>query len=47
MINENMVYFVGTDMHGPKHLEVLEQCLGQKYLARILNYDKLLNKTLL
>jgi hypothetical protein len=42
-----MVNFVGTDMHGMKHLEILEQCLKQKYLARILNYDKLLNKTLL
>jgi len=47
MIDENMVNFVGTDMHGMKHLEILEQCLKQKYLARILNYDKLLNKTLL
>ncbi len=47
MINENMVNFVGTDMHGMKHLEILEQCLKQKYLAKILSYDKLLNKTLL
>ena len=47
MIDENMVDFVGTDMHGAKHLEILDQCLHQKYLARILNYDKLLNKTLL
>jgi protein-tyrosine phosphatase len=47
MIDENMVNFVGTDMHGIKHLEILEQCLKQKYFARILNYDKLLNKTLL
>ena len=47
MIDENMVEFVGTDMHGTKHLELLDACLGLKYLDRILNYDKLLNKTLL
>lgn len=47
MINENMVNFLGTDMHGAKNLESLEKCLHQKYLTKILNYDKLLNKTLL
>jgi len=47
MIDENMVNFVGTDMHGMKHLEILDQCLELKYMSRILNYDKLLNKTLL
>lgn len=47
MIDENMVNFVGTDMHGIKHLEILEDCLNLKYMARILNYEKLLNKTLL
>lgn len=47
MINEHMVDFTGTDMHGQKHLELLQNCLGLKYLDKILNYDKLLNKTLL
>ena len=47
MIDENMVEFVGTDLHGIKHLEMLEACLGVRYLDKILNYDKLLNKTLL
>ena len=47
MINQNMVDFVGTDLHGIKHLQMLDECLGLKYLDRILNYDKLLNKTLL
>ena len=47
MINENMVNFVGTDLHGVKHLEFLKGALEMKYMDRILNYDKLLNKTLL
>jgi len=47
MIDENMVELVGTDLHGAKHLEVLEHCLSLKYLVKILNYDKLINKILL
>ena len=47
MIDENMVEFVGTDLHGVRHLEVLEKTLETRYLSKILNYDKLLNKTLL
>jgi protein-tyrosine phosphatase len=47
MINENMVDFVGSDLHGIRHIEALDNALGQRYLAKILNYDKLLNKTLL
>ena len=47
MIKENMVDFVGTDLHGLRHLDFLNQALHSKYLDRILNYDKLLNKTLL
>ncbi len=47
MIDENMVNLIGTDLHGVKHLEILGQCLHLKYLSKILNYEKLLNKTLL
>ena len=47
MINENMVNFIGTDLHGARHLGLLQDCLGLKYLEKIMNYDKLLNKTLL
>jgi protein-tyrosine phosphatase len=47
MINENMVDFLGTDLHGERHVEFLKKCLGMKYLDKILHYDKLLNKTLL
>lgn len=47
MIDENLVDFVGTDLHNAKHMESLKQGLHEKYLYKILNYDKLLNKTLL
>jgi tyrosine-protein phosphatase YwqE len=47
MIDNNMVDFIGTDLHGAKHIELLEQCLSYKYLAKIMCYEKLLNKTLL
>ena len=47
MIDEHMVDFTGTDLHGVKHLEFLNEALGHRYLDKILNYDKLLNKTLL
>ena len=47
MIDEKLVDFVGTDLHGMKHLENIKECLSEKYLEKILTYDKLLNKTLL
>jgi tyrosine-protein phosphatase YwqE len=47
MIDEHMVNFVGSDLHGERHIELLKQCINQKYLEKILTYDKLLNKTLL
>ena len=47
MIDENMVDFIGTDLHGVKSIEMLEASLSLNYLEKILNYNKLLNKTLL
>jgi protein-tyrosine phosphatase len=47
LIREKMVDFTGTDLHGPRGLEHLQECLKSKYLEKILTYDKLLNKTLL
>ena len=47
MIDENMVDFLGTDLHGMRHLDFLNDSLRSKHLEKILNYDKLLNKTLL
>ncbi|HWB62646.1 MAG TPA: CpsB/CapC family capsule biosynthesis tyrosine phosphatase [Chitinophagales bacterium] len=46
MINEHMVNFVGTDLHGANHLNILRECLKERYLEKILTYDKLLNKTI-
>lgn len=47
LIREKMVDFTGSDLHGPRGLDHLHECLKSKYLERILTYDKLLNKTLL
>jgi len=46
MIDEKMVNFVGTDLHNENSLEVIKSCLQEKYLEKILTYDKLLNRTL-
>jgi protein-tyrosine phosphatase len=47
MIDEKMVDFVGSDLHGPRHIEAIKACLKEKYLEKILTSDTLLNKTLL
>ena len=47
LIDENMVNFVGSDLHNEKSIETIQACLKEKYLEKILNYDRLLNKTLL
>lgn len=46
LIDENMVDFIGTDLHNARHMESIKGALGEKYLAKILNYPKLLNRTL-
>ena len=47
MMDEKMIDFVGTDLHGPRHFESIKVCLKEKYLEKILTSDTLLNKTLL
>ena len=47
LIDENMVEFIGTDLHNAKHMEAIQGCLNEKYLNKILSYDKLLNRTLI
>ncbi len=47
MIDENMVDFMGSDLHGVRHTEAIHACLKEKYLEKILTSGKLLNKTLL
>ena len=46
LIDENMVDFTGTDLHNIRQMETIEACISEKYVQKILNYDKLLNKTL-
>ncbi len=47
MIDENMVEFVSSDLHTLGQFQMLRDCLKQKHLEKILNSDKLRNKTLL
>jgi len=47
LIDEKLVNFVGTDLHNARQMESIKACLENKYLEKILNDDKLLNKTLL
>ncbi|MES2619583.1 MAG: CpsB/CapC family capsule biosynthesis tyrosine phosphatase [Bacteroidota bacterium] len=47
LIDERMVEFVGSDLHGPKHFQFIRATLKEKYLEKILTSEALLNKTLL
>jgi protein-tyrosine phosphatase len=47
MIDNDMVNFIGSDLHGQRHMELLQEALGSKYLQKIISNPKLLNKTLL
>jgi protein-tyrosine phosphatase len=47
MIDNKMVDFVATDLHGFRHIEAIRECLRAKYLEKILTSDTLMNKTLL
>jgi len=35
MVNENLVDFIGSDMHGSRHMDALQRCLGEKYLWKL------------
>ena len=35
MINENLIDFIGSDMHGVRHMEALERSLQEKHLWKI------------
>ncbi len=37
LIDQNMIDFVGTDCHGPKHLKAMENLKGNKYFKRIID----------
>jgi tyrosine-protein phosphatase YwqE len=35
MINEGLIDFVGSDLHGLRHMEALNRCLREKHLWKI------------
>jgi tyrosine-protein phosphatase YwqE len=37
MINEKMVDFIGSDMHGDRHMAALKHCLAEKYLWKLVS----------
>ena len=45
MLDNNMVHFLGTDMHNSRHVDALKKTASEKYLKKALQLD-LLNKTL-
>ena len=47
LVKENMIDFVGTDIHKPKHIAYLDDCLKDKYLQKLLQSGNLKNKSLL
>lgn len=47
MIDANLISFAATDLHNIGQMEMVKESLNIKYLHKLLNYDKLLNKTLL
>jgi protein-tyrosine phosphatase len=47
LIDENMIDFLGSDLHRLTQFENLTQCLQSKHLVKLMMSNKLLNKTLL
>jgi len=46
LIDENLIDFIGSDCHNLNHVGLTKRCLHEKYLHKILESDKLLNKSL-
>jgi tyrosine-protein phosphatase YwqE len=46
MIDEKMVDMIGLDLHQPRQLETIKECLKLKYLSKAIAGGKLLNNTL-
>ena len=46
LIDKNMVEFIGTDCHGPRHMNALEKSIKSRLYSKALKLD-LLNNTLL
>ncbi len=37
MIDENLIDFIGSDLHGQRHLDALQKVVSEKYIAKLLN----------
>ncbi|HRH66416.1 MAG TPA: capsular biosynthesis protein [Bacteroidia bacterium] len=37
MVDEKMIDFIGSDLHGIRHLEALQKCVKEKFLAKLVN----------
>jgi tyrosine-protein phosphatase YwqE len=37
MIDENLVDFIGSDLHGIRHLQAMQQALNDKYLWKLIS----------
>lgn len=46
LIKENMIDFVGTDIHKSKHIEYLDACLQNKHIQQLFESGKLKNQEL-
>lgn len=46
MIDRGMVDMIGLDLHQPRQLEAIKECLKLKYLSKVIASGKLLNNTL-
>lgn len=46
LIDENMISFLGSDLHTLRQFESLAQCVSLKHIQKLLHSEKLLNKTL-
>lgn len=45
MVNEQMIDFIGSDLHGIRHLEALQKSLQEKYLTKLVG-QRILNSTI-
>lgn len=46
MISENMVEFIGTDLHSPQQLKTIIKLNNNKYIKHLINSGKLINSTI-
>lgn len=46
MIDKGMVEMIGLDLHQPRQIETIKECLKLKYLSKAIASGKLLNNTL-